>query len=156
METAKLALETIIRNAETGDYPPVAALLRNAKLPLDGVEEHLSHFLVLSRGDEIIGAVGLEIYGDKALLRSLAVVAQEQGKGFGMRLYQAIIQKALEKNVSEIYLLTETAEKFFAARGFRKIPREAADKRVKTSVEFQTACPASAACMRLALTGSKQ
>ena len=143
--------QAVIRNAETRDYPTIASLLKTVKLPLDGVEENLSNFLVLSRGEEIFGTVGLEIYGDKALLRSLAVVPQEQGKGYGIRLYQAIIRKAQEQDVAEIYLLTETVEKFFAALGFEKIPREIVDERVKTSVEFQSACPESAACMSLKL-----
>lgn len=144
--------QTVIRSAETRDYPAIISLLKIAKLPPDGVEENLSNFLVLNREGKIIGTVGLEIYGDKALLRSLAVAPQEQGNGYGIRLYQAIIRKAQEQVISEIYLLTETAEKFFAARGFEKIPRDIVDERVKSSVEFQSACPASAACMRLKLT----
>lgn len=140
-----------IRKAEVHDYPAIRELLLQAQLPLDGVKEHLNNFLVLAIDGELCGTVGLEIYGDRALLRSLAVRQGLRGKGFGIQLYQGIIERARDRRLSEIYLLTETAEKFFARQGFEKISREAVDKRVKTSLEFQTACPASAACMRMRL-----
>lgn len=149
MKSVSIDSKYLIRPAAAEDLPAVQLLLTSVKLPLEGVEEHLADFLILSQEGELIGTVGLEMYGDKALLRSLAVTPQEQGKGYGIRLYQAIIRKAQEQKIAEIYLLTETAEKFFAARGFEKISRERVDERVKTSVEFQSACPASAACMRL-------
>lgn len=50
-----------------------------------------------------------------------------------------------------VYLLTETAAEFFARLGFRPIRRAEAEPAVGASVEFTTACPASATCMRLSL-----
>ncbi len=97
------------------------------------------------------GTVGLEIYNDKALLRSLAVAGAHQGQGFGQKLYFAIIEKAREHGIREIYLLTETAEKFFANQGFEKISRDSADVKVKESIEFRSACPETASCMLMKL-----
>lgn len=151
MKAVSIDSKYLIRPAAAEDLPLIQSLLKSVKLPLEGVEENLADFLTLSQEGKIIGTVGLEIYGDKALLRSLGVAPQEQGKGYGIHLYQAIIRKAQEQGIGEIYLLTETAENFFAARGFEKISREIVDEGVKTSVEFQSACPASAACMRLKL-----
>ena len=42
-------------------------------LPLDGVWEHLSQFVVCVDKDEIVGCIGVEVRGEAALLRSLAV-----------------------------------------------------------------------------------
>lgn len=151
MKAVSIDSKYLIRPAAAEDLPLIQSLLKSVKLPLEGIEENLADFLTLSQEGKIIGTVGLEIYGDKALLRSLGVAPQEQGKGYGIHLYQAIIRKAQEQGIGEIYLLTETAENFFAARGFEKISREIVDEGVKTSVEFQSACPASAACMRLKL-----
>ena len=140
-----------IYSANAKDFLLIQSLLESAKLPLDGVKDHLRNFLLLKKEDKIIGTVGLEVYGGKALLRSLAVTRGFRGSGYGKRLYQAIIAKARGQQISEIYLLTETAEKFFAKQGFEKIPRDSADVKVKESIEFRSACPETASCMRLKL-----
>jgi amino-acid N-acetyltransferase len=142
---------TFVRNAKPSDFDAIQALLAAVNLPREEVKAHLDNFVVLLEGKKIIGTIGLEIYGEAALLRSLAVEKQYQGNGYGQRLYQAIVEKARQNQISEVYLLTETAEKFFAARGFEKITREEADPDVKTSVEFRSVCPQTAACMRLKL-----
>jgi amino-acid N-acetyltransferase len=144
------------RNAAPADLSAIENLLQSAKLPLAGVREHLRNFIVLQNGEKLIGVVGLEVYGDKALLRSLAVAKEYQREGHGRFLYQAILEKARQQKIAELYLLTETAETFFAKQGFALIARESVDHKVKASIEFQSACPESAACMRLQLqaTGS--
>lgn len=140
-----------IRAADAKDYLPLLGLLKSVNLPTQGVKKHLQHFKVMVIDETLVGTVGLEIYGRKALLRSLAVVKEHQGKGYGNFLYQAILTEALQKNISELFLLTETAQTFFAARGFKAVSREQVDRRVKTSREFLEACPESAVCMHLKL-----
>lgn len=138
-----------IRAAQTNDYQQIAALLQAAKLPVDGVCEHLSHFSVLEEGDQIIGAVGLEIYGQDALLRSMVVAEKNAETGLGELLYQTILREAKQAKLTNLYLLTETAEAFFAKKGFVRIDRATVTSPVAQSVEFISACPASAACMHL-------
>ena len=140
---------TSIRNAGKTDYKQIKNLLQSVDLPLEGVYENLSNFLILFQDSKLIGTVGLEIYGEKALLRSLAVTEGQQGNGYGQKLCYSIIDKAKELNTSELYLLTENAEGFFASQGFKTISREKVDKSVKSSVEFQSVCPESATCMFL-------
>lgn len=140
-----------IRAATSEDYESIAALLKTVNLPTQGVDENLGNFVVFVDNGSLIGTGGLEIYGSKALLRSLAIHPDYQNKGYGQRLYRGILQGARERNIDELYLLTETAERFFAAMGFEKIPRELADEQVKTSEEFRSICPSTASCMRLKL-----
>ncbi len=140
-----------IRRLIASDLADTEQLLTSVKLPLEGVQTHFQHFIGAFDGASLIGTAGLEIYGDKGLLRSLAVRADNQGQGRGLQLYEAIVAEARQKKLSEIYLLTETAENFFARQGFIRIPRESADAAVQQSVEFQSVCPASAACMKLVL-----
>ena len=149
-EKAKLENLTI-RNATPEDYTPIADLLKKVNLPVQGVEEHLDNFVVLVDNKSLIGTGGLEIYNDKALLRSLAIHPDYQKKGYGQQLYRYIIENARKQNITELYLLTETAERFFTAMGFKKISRELVNEQVKTSEEFRSVCPTSAACMRLTL-----
>ena len=55
------------------DYPKVKKLLDHVKLPTAGVPESLAELWVLKDGQgDVMGCVALEIYGDTALLRSLA------------------------------------------------------------------------------------
>ena len=138
-----------IRLATELDFERIKNLLQSVDLPIEGVRENLSNFLILFQDRQLIGTVGLEIYGEKALLRSLAVTEEQQGSGYGQKLCYSIIDKAKELNTSELYLLTENAEGFFASQGFKTISREKVDKSVKSSVEFQSVCPESATCMFL-------
>ena len=137
--------------AQAEDLPAIIALLESVNLPLDGVKEHFDNFVLLKKENVICGAVGLEIYNDKALLRSLAVAKKCQGSGLGQILYRAIIEKAREQGIGVIYLLTDTAEVFFTQRGFENISRYLVDPAVKESVEFRSACPETASCMQLRL-----
>lgn len=140
-----------IRQAITEDYGAIKKLLESLDLPVQGVQEYLENFIVLIHRSEIIGTVGLEIYNNKALLRSLGVKKRFQNKGLGGRLYEDILKKAKNENIKEIFLLTETAEEFFFAYGFIRVSRDEVDKNVKTSIEFQSLCPESAPCMRLVI-----
>jgi len=141
-----------IQRARDGDLQAVQDLLTLAHLPLDGVKEHFDHFFVLRDQRGVIGTVGLELYDGVALLRSLAVYPDYRGKGWGIELTKAALEEARKRGIGQIFLLTETAEEFFKKKfGFGNISRENADPKVQVSVEFQSACPESCACMSLEL-----
>ena len=94
----------------------------------------------------------MEIYEDKGLLRSLVIEEFYQGNGYGKILCNKLFEKAKHKKINELFLLTETAPKFFEAIGFKRIPRESADEKVKASDEFKSICPSTAICMQLKLS----
>ncbi len=125
-------------------------LLRGARLPLDGLDEDVD-VLLAHRDDQVVGSVALEVYDDGALLRSLAVAESERGHGLGVTLTRAIIAYARDRGVTDVFLLTETAERFFPRFGFRPIQRADVPPGVQQSVEFTTVCPASAAVQTLSL-----
>ena len=65
----------------------VKHLLTEAKLPSSDLSaRHLEHFWGCGLVEAPTGVVGLEIYGDVALLRSLAVAVDSRGKGYGRAL----------------------------------------------------------------------
>lgn len=136
-----------IRRAKADELEAIFALLRNSKLPLEGLQAHLSSTLVAERGGGLIGSAALEMYGSDALLRSVAVSESLRGAGLGRRLTQAALDLARNSGIKNVYLLTETARDFFPRFGFRTITREDVPALVKTSVEFQSVCPASATVM---------
>lgn len=130
------------------DLSEIRALLERSQLPLAGVDEHLPTMLVARAGERIVGAAGLEWYADGALLRSVAVEPQWRDKRLGHRLTEAALRIGAERGASAVFLLTTTAERFFPKFGFEPIDREQVPPSVRMSVEFQSACPASAIVMR--------
>lgn len=138
----------MIRPATPSDAPAVRALLAGAKLPLDGVPDDLRGFLVATRGAEVVGTIGLEPYGEAALLRSAAVQATERGTGIGEALVTSLLARAKSNGVHTLVLLTTTAERWFPRFGFTPITREEAPQALHASAEFRGACPATAVVMR--------
>ncbi|MGH9460940.1 MAG: arsenic resistance N-acetyltransferase ArsN2 [Vicinamibacteria bacterium] len=138
-----------IRAAARSELPEVLALLKECDLPREGVAEHLDGFLVARNDRKLLGVVGLERYGEIGLLRSLAVTPKARGHGIASHLVQALIDRARERGISVLYILTETAEDFFPRFGFERISRARLDARLEASAELQGACPETAVAMGL-------
>lgn len=134
--------------AEARDLPAVRRLLDAQQLPLDDLDAHSGTMVVARNGDEVVGAAAVELYADGALLRSVVVSPSAQGQGLGHRLTDAALEVARSRGVVTAFLLTTTAERFFPRLGFEPISRGDVPDSVQASVEFQTACPASATVMR--------
>jgi amino-acid N-acetyltransferase len=96
----------------------------------------------------VVGAAAVEVYADGALLRSVVVDPAVQGQGLGHRLSEAALSIAKAHGTQTVFLLTTTAEKFFPRLGFAPITRDDVPASVQASIEFQSACPASAVVMR--------
>jgi N-acetylglutamate synthase-like GNAT family acetyltransferase len=140
-----------LRPASPADWPAVEALLRTHQLPVEGAREHLATYLLAFSGAELVGCAGAEVYGDRALLRSVAVAPGLQRQGIGRLLVERLLQEAARRRLRSVHLLTVTAPEYFARHGFRRGPVAEAPPALKASVEFQGACPACAAFMTLPL-----
>jgi amino-acid N-acetyltransferase len=126
----------------------VKQLLSEANLPTaDITARHLTHFFGCRQGSNLVGVVGLELCGDVALLRSLAVAPGRRGSGLGSRLVAHAERHGMEQGVKTLYLLTTTAESFFRRLGYSPIPREKAPTAIKATKEFSGICPVSSAFM---------
>jgi amino-acid N-acetyltransferase len=145
------ATEYDIRPARRDDFAPATALLSESKLPLEGFADHFANALVATRGARVVGVVELEVYGPSALLRSLVVAPSERGARLGERLTEEALRLARERFAPDVYLLTETAERFFPRFGFAVEDRSAVPEAMKQSEEFRTACPESAVMMHARL-----
>jgi amino-acid N-acetyltransferase len=146
-----------IRNATSSDFPEVERLLLASKLPLEGVKENFSSFVVAEEAGTIAGAIGLEKYGSAALVRSAVVSPSSRGTGVGRQLVERVLQRANEEGIDDIYLLTTTAENYFPRFGFTPTTRAAVPESVKASAEFRGACPDTAIVMsRRAQEGTRQ
>jgi len=123
-------------------------LLSAADLPTsDLTEEHCRHFFFMGSPDSPAGLVGLELFGDVGLLRSLVVAPGARRAGAGSELVTHAEEHARRQGVRALYLLTTTAEGFFAKRGYARAAREAAPAAIRATREFAGLCPASSAFM---------
>jgi amino-acid N-acetyltransferase len=134
--------------ARPHDVPEALDLLRRVELSEKDVAERWGHYFVVREDDgRVVGVAGLEIHGDHGLLRSVAVDEDYRGQGLGGSLVEAALQRAARLKLATVYLLTIDARDYFARQGFADCPREDAPEAVRSSWEFTTGCPASAAFM---------
>jgi amino-acid N-acetyltransferase len=143
-----MTADVAIARADAPDLTGVLALLARHHLPQDGLRELLDTTIVARRGTEIVGSAAVELYPDGALLRSVAVSPELQGRGWGRKLVETAIQLARDRRAPALYLLTTTADRYFPKLGFEPIERAALPPGVRTSVEFTSACPSTAIAMR--------
>jgi len=130
----------------------VHRILNENDLPTDDLAEiNLDHFFGCGETARPRGVIGLEVHGTDGLLRSLAVDSEVQGLGCGSSLFKQLEHHSKSIGVKTLYLLTETAEKYFEKKGFESIARELASESIKQTKEFTDLCPGSATVMRKSL-----
>jgi amino-acid N-acetyltransferase len=139
--------ELSLREAEPEDSSRIRALLSECRLPIDGVPEDAALLLVASHCGQVVGVAGLELHGHDGLLRSVAVAPGMRGRKIADRLCDEIEARAPAVGARSIYLLTETAERYFARRGYSVADRRDAPPAIIRSRQFARLCPASAVLM---------
>lgn len=140
----------VVEPATFDDLPQITALLASNHLPHEGLNERLATTLVMRYGNgEVVGSAALEIYGSAALLRSVVLAETLRGKGGGQILVENMIKLARQHGVKQLYLLTETAARFFSGFGFKPIKRNEVDLAVQKSLQFTTECATSGQSMTL-------
>ena len=138
-----------IVNASIDDRDALFDLLQRVHLPIDGLDGHLANAIVARSSDRLVGSAALEMYSGGALLRSVAVDPSMRGSGLGQRLTEAALVRARDLGAPAVFLLTTTAEGFFPKLGFLVTSRGAIPPSVQRSIEFRSACPATAVAMAL-------
>jgi amino-acid N-acetyltransferase len=139
------------RRADPQDKVHIERLLVAVGLPTAGVERQLPDFEVAEDGGRIVGTAGLEPYGRVALLRSVAVDPQYQGRGVARELVERRLKQAATAGIRNVYLLTTTAAEYFRKFGFEAISREEISPDVLVSEQFGEGSCDTAQAMRLDL-----
>jgi amino-acid N-acetyltransferase len=138
-----------VENFLPADKKEVLDLLSEAGLPIDDLtDEKMKNFMIARDSDgSIIGVVGIEMYGDSGLLRSLAVSSAYRRKGLGRLLTHKIESFARQNGIKALYLLTMTAADYFPEIGYQATPRDKLPAPIKKTDEFKNLCPVSAKCL---------
>lgn len=151
MDTFTLA----VKLATEEDLPAINTLLASEGLPTSDIVLDIVHIYMFHDQDDLVGLTGLETFKKYALLRSVAVTKDFKNKGLGREIVHKTILKAKKMGMEHLYLLTTSAEGFFAQFGFRKIDRELAPSHIKSTREFRELCDKTAAFMMLDVTEFK-
>ena len=124
--------------AQSRHLESLRALLADLSLDNSDIDKaKIREFLVLENENGLVGCVGMEIMNEDAVLRSLAVAPEGRGIGYGWMLADMAINWARTRGVRRIYLTTEEASEFFAAKhGFRIVDLATVPARVMASTTF--------------------
>lgn len=126
----------------------IKQLLSTCGLPVSDIVSSESLLFFGCRTDsELVGCVGLELYGPVALLRSLAVLPQYRNYCLGKALVAHAESHAASLGVQQLFLLTTTAEAYFSKLGYSAASREDAPLPIKATAQFSGLCPASSLFM---------
>lgn len=142
-----LCMTTQIRTATKDDQARIVELLQASELPTSDLADCQPEFVLIEDGAELVGTGGIQILGDVALLRSVAILKNKQKSGLGSSLLSELERHAAARGIHELVLLTQTAEAFFAHHGYVRVDRASVPSSIQSTAEFRSLCPASAVCM---------
>lgn len=125
-------------------FDAMRSALAAAGLPVDDLHEGDARYFALC-GGEAFG--GLVVSGDIALLRSMVVPDGARRRGVGGVLLAKLDAEAKARGVRALWLLTDSAEAFFAKHGFARAARADAPRAIQETRQFRELCPDSAALM---------
>lgn len=146
-------MTTLTLSLVDGADDELNAALALAKLPTDDLTAPGRTFYRLSDGTRTVGFGGYELYGAHALLRSLVISPEARGRGLGRAATTQLLRQAAREGARHVYLLTDSAETFFAAQGFQRLERTAAPEAILTTRQAAHLCPSSAALMMHTIQG---
>lgn len=123
----------MIRKAIIKDVKPIHRILgcygdQGRLLPrsLSELYDHLRDFFVMETDDperSVAGVCALGVcWEDLAEIRSLAVMQDCQGRGFGRRLVETCLEEAGSLGLKRVFALTYVPE-FFGRLGFREVEK---------------------------------
>lgn len=138
-------ISTPLANADVTD---LASALSFTGLPADDVAEvGRTFFRFDDAAGRVIGFGGFEAHGTDALLRSIVVLPGRQGKGWGREIVQKLLDDARAAGTSRAYLLTTSAQAFFAPLGFTVVARDDVPASILQTRQAAGLCPATATIM---------
>ncbi len=97
---------------------------------LADIYDSIRDFYVFEENDQILGVGALAIcWEDLAEVRSLAVVAGQQGKGIGRKIVESCLHEALDLGLKKVFALTYQPD-FFKNLGFHEIEKSELPQKV--------------------------
>lgn len=140
-----------IEPAQPTDQAAIVALLEQGHLLTEDLPIGLPDFVIAKEEGQPIGVAGLQRFGSVGLLRSIAVDPRYQGKQIAAQLVTRLLETAQRSSLQEVYLITNTADRYFERYGFQPINRQEVPAAIQQTQQFSDLCPSSAIVMKHAL-----
>lgn len=138
-----------IEKLRAAELEKLNQLLQTENLPsVDQIDQTGHFFKAVDDSGEILGAVGLELYGSYGLLRSLVVDKNHRSIGIGGLLVKRVISQSSRLKLKELFLLTTTAANYLEKKHFKRIARNNVPNEIEQSEEFSSICPSTAIVMK--------
>jgi UDP-N-acetylmuramate: L-alanyl-gamma-D-glutamyl-meso-diaminopimelate ligase len=132
--------------------PKIAALLNRVGILHPVLDKFWPSYLVIpseSADAPLVGCVAVEVAGDVALLRMLAVAPERRGEGLGFVLVETATERARAQGVRQLYLVTDGAQGYFGEKlGFAAIDRKDVAPEIAATAEYALARSKAATWMR--------
>jgi amino-acid N-acetyltransferase len=128
--------------------------LRSNQLPTEDCAEQTHNFYGIFDKDDLVAAGGLEPAANYALLRSLVVQERYRDRGLARVMSEFLINQAHSEGKKAVYLLTETAERYFEKLGFCRLDRAKVPLEIMQTRQFTSLCPDTANCMVIKLSAN--
>lgn len=125
----------------------VSELLQQNNLYTEGITEKNVQFFAMYEEEIVLGIGAFTVCGEFAMLRSVCINHRYQKRGLGNVLCNQLFIKAKELGLENIYLLTDTAERFFKKQNFNRIKREELPKVLENNILVQSACSMNSVVM---------
>jgi N-acetylglutamate synthase-like GNAT family acetyltransferase len=139
---------------EGPNYDHFIDALRGACLPSDDLEAGARFYVLQTEaGADAFG--GLEGSGPDQLIRSVVVPPSARAQGLGRQVTEALAAQARLNGAERLWLLTTSADPFFAKLGWSVADRGDAPEAVRATRQFAGLCPASATLMCRSLKESE-
>lgn len=141
-----------IAPASGGDVDDLKPLLAASLLPTsDVVGMPHQRFILVRQEGRVLACAGLQVAGQDGLVRSMAVHWTRRNAGLGTRLHQRLLFDAVLAGVKTLWVVTATAEDFFARQGYRRVTAAEVPAGLRTSAEFTAFAPGGGTVMRRAV-----
>ena len=130
------------------DLPELQQLLTLNNLDSSDIASlECAEFLGIRRSGRLVAAGGVQLFSKEALIRSIATHSDFQGKGLASDILDSLERLSQERGVTNLYLLTTTAEGYFKNNGYHRIERRFVPCSIASTSQFSSLCPDSAALM---------
>jgi len=91
--------------------------------PISKIYDNLRDYYVVEHNGEIIGCGALHVtWSDLAEVRAVAMKDGFNGKGYGSKLVEKLIEEAKSLEIEKVFVLTYQ-DKFFERMGFKEIDK---------------------------------
>ena len=136
----------VLRRGLADDAPDLAALVVAGELPPFFLDPYIEGFLLIEHERRLIGAGGLEFYGDDAVVRSVVVDPAARGLRLGLDIARLLEEDACVSGARDIYLFTLHAWEFWKRLGYvdRPLDEWPAPVRENWQYQFVAGFPAAA------------